>query len=183
MINKIFIYIFLVWNIVKLFLINADPLIQLLNLLLSSGIYFVLEDEKTLINLNNKLNFFIGICGFTIVILRSFFLNSILDKYYYLHLPLGILFLIIIFKIPNNKNYFKKIFFISMLLPFRRVFYEIFIPLLMPLTKFLTWGVLFCIGKNPIIALKRVDFPAPFTPTRAVIVLYGISKLAFHKAL
>ena len=38
-------------------------------------------------------------------------------------------------------------------------------------------------GTNPIIALKRVDFPAPFTPTNAVIVPRGISKLEFHKAV
>ena len=38
---NILIYIFLVWNSLKLFLINADPIIQLLNLLISSGIYFV----------------------------------------------------------------------------------------------------------------------------------------------
>ena len=59
--NNIFIYIFLIWNILKLFLINADPIIQLLNLLLSFGIYFVLEDEKTGLSLNNKLISFVGI--------------------------------------------------------------------------------------------------------------------------
>ena len=33
------------------------------------------------------------------------------------------------------------------------------------------------------IALKSVDFPAPFTPTRAVTVPRGMAKLAFQSAV
>ena len=36
-------------------------------------------------------------------------------------------------------------------------------------------------GTNPMIALNSVDLPAPFTPTSAVIVPRGISKLASRK--
>ena len=151
MTNNIIIYIFLFWNSLKLFLISADPIIQLLNLLISTGIYFVIEDDKTVLSLNHKLSSFIGVCGFTLVIVKSFLLNSTLDKYYYFNLPLGILFLIIIFKLPYRKNHFNKIFVLSLLLPVRKLFYEIFINILMPLTKYLTWFVLFSFGKNPVI--------------------------------
>jgi hypothetical protein len=37
--------------------------------------------------------------------------------------------------------------------------------------------------RNPMIALKSVDLPAPFTPTSPVIVPVGISKLALCKAV
>ena len=38
-------------------------------------------------------------------------------------------------------------------------------------------------GTKPIIALNSVDLPAPFTPTNAVIVPAGISKLVSDKAV
>ena len=60
--NKIFnikyhIFLFLIWNFFKLFQIKADPIIQLLNALLSLGIYFDIEDKD--IQLNIKLRSFI----------------------------------------------------------------------------------------------------------------------------
>ena len=38
-------------------------------------------------------------------------------------------------------------------------------------------------GTNPMIALNSVDLPAPLTPTSAVIVPRGISKLASYSAV
>ena len=43
---NLFIYLFLIWNSIKLLIINSDAIIQILNLLLSLGIYFCIEDKK-----------------------------------------------------------------------------------------------------------------------------------------
>ena len=57
---KYYVFLFLIWNIFKLFQIKADPIIQLLNSLLTLGIYFDIEDKD--IELNIKLrSFFMGI--------------------------------------------------------------------------------------------------------------------------
>ncbi len=147
---NLLIYLFLLWNAIKLFLINSDPIIQILNLLISIGIYFIIEDQKLLIKKKTSFNFFFGIICFALTIFRSFLLNNIEDKYYYFNLPLGIFALIVIFKPFNQFSYLKNIFLISLLLPLRRLFFSISIYFLMPLTKYLTWFVLFILGKNPI---------------------------------
>jgi hypothetical protein len=38
-------------------------------------------------------------------------------------------------------------------------------------------------GKKPIIALNKVDLPAPFIPTSALIVPVGILKFALRRAV
>ncbi len=148
---NLIIYLFLIWNAFKLFLINSDPIIQILNLLLSLGIYFCLEDKNLQIKSKKRLSFFIGLVGTAITFCRFYILNTLEDKYYYFNLPIGIFFLIIILKPFNQFFYFKEIFFISLLLPIRRIFFEFANYLLGSLVPYLTWFVLFCIGKNPII--------------------------------
>ena len=144
------IYFFLFWNAIKLFLINSDPIIQVLNLLISSGIYFYIEDLKLEIKKKKKLSFFLGLIFLSLTIIRSFLLNSVEDKYYYLNLPLGIFALIAILKPVNKLVDLRNIFLLSLLLPLRRLFFFISINFMMPLTKYLTWFVLFMLGKNPI---------------------------------
>jgi exosortase/archaeosortase family protein len=148
---NLFIYIFLIWNAFKLFFINSDPIIQVLNLLLSIGIYFCIEDKKLKINNRRRLDFFIGIIGITFTLIRSFFLNNVDDKYYYFNLPIGIFFLIIILNPFKEFAYLKNIFLISLLLPFRRLFFELANFLLGSLIPSLTWFVLFSLGQNPIL--------------------------------
>ena len=104
------IYFFLFWNAIKLFLINSDPIIQVLNLLISSGIYFCIEDKKLIIKNIRRIDFFIGIMGITFTLIRSFLLYNIDDKYYYFNLPIGI-FLIIIVN-PYKKFFYLKRFFL-----------------------------------------------------------------------
>ena len=94
----------------------------------------------------------------TLIIVRSLLLNSVEDKYYYINLPLGIFALVITLKPLNQFFYLKNIILISLLLPIRRLFYSIFINFLVPLTKYLTWFVLFIIGKNPITYNKSLLF-------------------------
>ncbi len=148
---NLFIYIFLIWNAFKLFFINSDPIIQVLNLLLSIGIYFCIEDKKLKINNRRRLDFFIGIIGITFTLIRSFFLNNVDDKYYYFNLPIGIFFLIIILNPFKEFAYLKNIFLISLLLPFRRLFFELANFSLGSLIPSLTWFVLFSLGQNPIL--------------------------------
>ena len=73
--NLIF-YLFLIWNAVKLFLINSDPIIQSLNLLLSIGIYFCLEDMNLQLKSKKRLSFFIGIVGIAVTFFRFYILLS-----------------------------------------------------------------------------------------------------------
>ena len=144
------IYFFLFWNAIKLFLIHADPIIQVLNLLISLGIYFYIEDLKLEIKKNKRFGLFLGLIFLSLTIVRSFFLNSVEDKYYYLNLPLGIFALVTLLKPDNELVDLKNIFLISILLPLRRLFFLISINFMMPLTKYLTWFFLFILGKNPI---------------------------------
>ena len=148
---NLIIYLFLIWNAFKLFVINSDPIIQILNLLLSIGIFFCLEDKNLQIKSKRRLSFFIGIVGVAITFCRFYILNSVEDKYYYFNLPFGIFFLIIILKPFNQFFYFKKIFFISLLLPLRRLFFHFANYFLGSIVPFLTWFVLFSLGKNPIL--------------------------------
>ena len=152
---NLIIYFFLIYNAIKLFLINSDPIIQILNLLLSIGIYFSIEDIKLEIKNKKSLSFFIGLISFSLIIIRSFLLNSVEDKFYYFNLPLGIFALIVTLK-PFNKLFeLRTIILISLLLPLRRLFYTLFINFLVPLTKYFTWFVLCILGKNPIFYNNR----------------------------
>ena len=147
---NLIIYFFLLWNAIKLFLINSDPIIQILNLLLSVGIYFSIEDIKLEIKNKKRFGFFVGLFILSLVIIRSCLLNNVEDKYYYFNLPLSIFALIITLKPFNQLIELKNILLLSLLLPFRRLFYAIFINLFVPLTKYFTWFALFILGKNPL---------------------------------
>ena len=57
--------------------------------------------------------------------MRSFILNNVDEKYYYLNLPIGIFFFIVILKPFKEFIHLKKIFIISLLLPLRRLFFEL----------------------------------------------------------
>ena len=150
-IYNLLIYLFLIWNSLKLYIINSDPIIQILNLLLSIGIYFCIEDKNLQIKDKRRIDFFIGIVGISLVILRSFILNNVDDKYYYFNLPIGIFFFILILKPFREFINLKKIFIISLLLPLRRLFFELanFVLgyFIAPLTSF----ALFSLGKDPIL--------------------------------
>lgn len=150
------IYSFLIWNSIKLFLINSEPLIQVLNLLISIGIYYIIEDQKLEIKNKKRFSFFIGVVFFSLVIIKSFLLNSVEDKYYYFNLPFGIFALIIILSPFKQFSNLRSIFIISLLLPLRRLFFSIGNYFLLPLTKYLTWFVLFALGKNPILNDKSL---------------------------
>ncbi len=147
---NLIIYFFLLWNAIKLFLINTDPIIQILNFVLSIGIYFCIEDIKLEIKNKKRFGFFLGLISLSLIIIRSFLLNSVEDKYYYLNLPFGIFALIIILKPLNQLFEFRNIILISFLLPLRKLFYIVFINFFVPLTRYLTWFVLYIIGKNPV---------------------------------
>ena len=155
---NLIIYLFLLWNAIKLFLIKTDPIVQILNLLISAGIYFSIEDLKLEIKNKRRFGFFLGLIILSFTIIRSFILNSVEDKYYYFNLPLGIFALIVILKPLNQFFHLRNIILISLLLPIRRLFYSILINFLVPLTKYLTWFVLFMIGKNPISYNKSLLF-------------------------
>ena len=150
------IYLFLAWNAIKLFLINSDPIIQILNLLISIGIYFCIEDKNLQIKGKRKINFFVGIVGFSYSIFKSFMLNNVDDKYYYFSLPIGIFFLIIILKPFNEFIHFKKIFILSLLLPLRRIFFTLSNYIIGSLVPPLTWFILFSLGKNPILEGENI---------------------------
>ena len=147
---NLIIYFFLLWNAIKLFLINSDPIIQILNLLLSIGIYFSIEDIQLEIKNKKRFSFFVGLISLSLIIIRSCLLNSVEDKYYYFNLPFGIFALVITLKPLNQLIQLKNILLLSLLLPLRRLFYAIFINLFVPLTKYFTWFVLFILGKNPV---------------------------------
>jgi len=144
------IYSFLIWNLIKLFLINSDPIIQVLNLLISIGIYFNIEDQKLEIKNKKRLSLLLGLACFSLVIIKSFALNSVEDKYYYFNLPLGIFAIILIIRPFREFFHLRSIFIISLLLPLRRLFFPIGNYFLHPLTKYFTWFVLSALGKNPI---------------------------------
>lgn len=153
---NLIIYLFLIWNALKLFFINSDPTIQILNLLLSMGIYFCIEDKNLKIKVRRKIDFFIGSIGISFTIFRSIILNNVDDKYYYFNLPIGIFFLILMIIKFNNFFYLKNIFFISLLLPLRRLFFEMANYILGSLIPSLTWFVLFSLGKNPILDGEKI---------------------------
>ena len=90
---KHLIIVFILWNFFKLFTINSDPIIQLLNALLCIGMFFDIEDRNEEFDIRKKINFstFIGLVLFLITIIRSFILTNVEDKYYYFLLPLGII--------------------------------------------------------------------------------------------
>ena len=150
------IYLFLIWNSIKLFFINIDPIIQILNLLLTMGIFFCIEDRKLQIKGKRKINFLIGIIGISITVIRSLLLNNADDIYYYFNLPIGIFFLVILFKPFNEFNHLKKIFILSLLLPLRRLFFYLANYILGSLIPTLTWFVLFALGKNPILDAENI---------------------------
>ena len=153
--HNLLIYLFLVWNSLKLFFINADPRIQILNLLISIGIYFCIEDQNLQIKAKSRISFLIGLLGLSFTVFRSIILTNIDDKYYYLNLPIGIFFLIILLKPFNEFISLRKIFLISLLLPLRRLYYlaNYFLKLLVPS---FTWFILFCLGKNPILDGQKI---------------------------
>ena len=153
---NLLIYFFLIWNAFKLYIINSDPIIQILNLLLSLGIYFCIEDKILQIKDKRRIDFLIGLVGISFTIFRSFTLNNVDDKYYYFNLPVGIFFLIIILKPYSEINYLKKIFIISLLFPLRRLFLDLANFLLGYLIPPLTWFVLFSLGKDPFLDGKNI---------------------------
>ena len=144
------IYGFLIYTVLKFTIISIDLNVQLINALICFGIYFILEDKKLNIN-HNKTQLCSGIFIFLLNFFRSFFLYGPDDKYYYLMLPIGIFSLVLISNFGDKKVLFNPIFLISILLPLRRVFFYIFNPLLLPLTKYLTWLSLSLLGIEGII--------------------------------
>ena len=160
---KNLIYIFLLWNSFKLFEIKSDPIIQLLSALLSIGIYFDIEDKDPTIDIGKlyirkkiNINLLFSTLIFFIILTRSFFLNDITDKFYYLLMPLGSLAISLIGRSVNTVISFKDIIVISLLLPFRRLFFYIFNPLLIFITKYLTWFVLLVLGTNPTLVGRSI---------------------------
>ena len=153
---KLIIFTFLIWNVVKLFLIKADPIIQVLNALLFVGIYFDIEDKDIKLG-NIGGNFFTGTLFFLIIILRSLSLNSTLDKFYYFLLPFGIFSICLSAKKFKQIVYFRNIIFISLLLPLRRLFFYVFNPILIFLTKYLTFFTLFCLGVDPVLVDRSIN--------------------------
>lgn len=145
------IIIFLLWNSFKLFLIGSDPIIQLLNTLLSIGIFFDIEDRNQIFDIRKKINIttFMGLVLFLITIIRSFTLTNVEDKYYYFLLPLGIISISLIGNRYLGNKFFRNIIFISLLLPLRRIFFFVANPILLFITKYLTWLLLFCLGSEP----------------------------------
>ena len=148
---RVFINILLLWNFFKLFQIGADPIIQLLNGLLSMGIYFDCFEKDLNIKSFRRLNVILGTVFLSTTIIRSLILVSPLDKYYYLLLPFGICSISFMGKNFKDISNFKNMIIISFLLPIRRVFFYLVNPLLMVLTKYLTLLALFCLGVNPIL--------------------------------
>ena len=152
---KFLTFSFLIWNVFKLFQIKADPIIQMLNVLLFIGIYFEIEDKD--FNFKSKgINLFIGILLFTIVIVRSFLLSTTSDKFYYLLLPSGIFSISLITNNFWKIKYFNNIILISLLLPLRRLFFYIFNPILLFFTKYLTLFTLMCLGLDPILIDRSI---------------------------
>ena len=153
------IFSFLFFNALKLYQISADSKIQLLNLLLSLGIVSLLEDRnKKIKGFKRYKNFkrFFGVSLFIMTLVRSFFLTTYEDKFYYFLLPIGIFSILLFLFEWEDKNLYKNIVIISFLLPLRRVFVFLLDFLLLPVTKYLTWLILFSIGKEPILIGKSI---------------------------
>ena len=145
---------FLFFNALKLYQISADLKIQLLKLLLSFGIVLLLEDRNKKIEGFKKYdNFtrFFGVSLFVMTFARSFFLTTYEDKFYYFLLPIGISSILLVLFKWKDINLYKNICIISLLLPIRRAFFFLLNLLLLPVTKYLTWIILFSIGKEPIL--------------------------------
>ncbi len=152
--SNLYIFSFLGFNAFKLYQISADYRIQLLNLLLSLGIIILLEDR------NKKIEFFrqdkgiiryLGISLLIAILARSSFLKTVEDKFYYLLLPSGIFSILLFLYESEDINLYKNVVSISLLLPFRRAFVFLLNFLLLPLTKYFTWIILFSMGKEPIL--------------------------------
>ncbi|MBO8242364.1 archaeosortase/exosortase family protein [Prochlorococcus marinus XMU1410] len=139
-----------------MFQIQADPKIQLLSGLLSVGIYFDIEDKDLNIQSFRSKSFVFGIFLLAICIFRSFYLITPLDKYYYLLLPFGISSISLLGKQVKKNNSFRNIIFLSFLLPSRRLFFYLFNPILLFLTKYLTYVFLLCLGTNPILEGRSI---------------------------
>ncbi len=153
------IFSFLFFNALKLYQISADSKIQLLNLLLSLGIVSLLEDRnKKIKGFKRYKNFkrFFGVSLFIMTLVRSFFLTTYEDKFYYFLLPIGIFSILLFLFEWEDKNLYKNIVIISFLLPLRRAFVFLLDFLLLPVTKYLTWLILFSIGKEPILIGKSI---------------------------
>ena len=148
-------FLFLIWNIFKLFQIKADPIIQLLNALLSLGIYFDIEDKDIQLDLKLK-SLFTGIILFVIVFIRSLLLNNVSDKFYYLLLPFGIFSICLLAKNFRQIKYFRSIILISLLLPLRRLFFYIVNPILLFLSKYFTFFSLFLLGVDPVLINRSI---------------------------
>lgn len=154
-----FIFLFLFYNALKLYQISTDLRIQLLNLLLSIGIIFLLEDRnKKIFGFENfkGLNRYFGIAFFVIIFARSLYLTTYDDKFYYFLLPSGISSILTILFDWKDINFYKNVVIIAFLLPFRRAFVFFLNFLLLPLTKYLTWIVLLSIGKEPILIGRSI---------------------------
>ena len=105
-----------------------------------------------------RKSFVFGIFLLSICIFRSFYLINVSDKYYYLLLPIGILSISLFGKQDNQFNTFKNIVLLSFLLPLRRLFFYLFNPILLLLTKYLTFGFLLTLGTNPILEDSSIFF-------------------------
>ena len=141
----------MLWNSFKLFQISSDPIIQLLNALLCIGIFFDVEDRNQKFDIRKRINIstFIGFVLFLLTIIRSFILTNVQDKYYYFLLPIGIISISLIGNKYLGNKFFRNIILISLLLPLRRVFFLLANPVLLFITKYLTWLLLFCLGSEP----------------------------------
>ena len=141
----------MLWNSFKLFQISSDPIIQLLNALLCIGIFFDVEDRNQKFDIRKRINIstFIGFVLFLLTIIRSFILTNVQDKYYYFLLPIGIISISLIGNKYLGNKFFRNIILISLLLPLRRVFFFLANPVLLFITKYLTWLLLFCLGSEP----------------------------------
>ncbi len=113
--------------------------------------FFDIEDRNEAFDIRKKINFttFIGLVLFLITIIRSFILTNIEDKYYYFLLPLGIISISLIGNKYLGNKFFRNIILISLLLPFRRLFFFLANAVLLFITKYLTWFLLFCLGLEP----------------------------------
>ena len=71
-------------------------------------------------------------------------------------MPLGILTISFIGRSVNAPLSFRNIIIISFLLPLRRLFFYIFNPILIFITKHLTWFLLFVLGADPNIVGRSI---------------------------
>ena len=66
-------------------------------------------------------------------------------------MPSGIFSILLIIYESKDLNFYKNILNICLLLPLRRLFVYLLDFILLPVTKYLTWIILFSIGKEPIL--------------------------------